>query len=73
MKLFDGARRHLNLAIAGFAILQGLDVFFIELRICEVGLLRRIAEFSDRQYAGELAQAVEIAGKLSDSLSGRLS
>src|SRR6266849_10218856 len=64
MKFFDGTRRHLNLAVAGFAALQGLDAFLIEREILQVGKLGRIAEFTDYQVSGKLAKAVEITRKL---------
>jgi hypothetical protein len=63
VKLFDRARRHLNQTVAGLAIPQGIDVIAFKRKTLQVGKLRRIAEHPESQIVGELAKAVEIAGK----------
>ena len=68
VKLFDGARGHLDQTVAGLAILQGLDVIAVERKTLQVRKLRRIAEHPERQIVGKLAKPIEIAGKLEVAL-----
>ena len=72
VKLFDGGRGHLNPTVAGFATLQGLDVIAVERKAPQVRKLWRIGEHYKRQKAGNLAQAVEIAGKLEVGLGSSM-
>ena len=72
VKLFDGGRGHLNPAVAGFATFQGVDVIAVEGKTLQVGKLRRIGEYPKRQKAGNLANAVEIAGKLEVGLRSNM-
>jgi hypothetical protein len=58
------AGRHLDRAVLGLAVLQGLNVIAAESKALEVGELRGVAEFVDGQVFGILAETIEISREL---------
>jgi hypothetical protein len=64
VKLFNRGCGHLNATVARLAILQGLNVIAVELKTLQVRKLWGIGEHPERQKAGNLAKAIEIAGIL---------
>src|SRR5579863_1919425 len=64
MDCFDGTGGDLNQAIAGPAILQGLDVIVIQRKAIQIGKLGGITEHAERQIVGKLSAAIEILGEV---------
>src|ERR1700751_975081 len=72
LKGFYRLSREFDLAMLCLAVLQLLHVLFVQGEALKVGKLRRIAETLDCEIAGELAQRVDVPGKLEVALWSRL-
>ena len=55
--------RNLDIAVAGLAVLQRGDVIGVEIEAGQIRNFGRVAELSDSQKPGELAETVEVIGE----------
>src|SRR5690242_20478435 len=72
LKAFYRLSRQLDLAMPCLAVLQLLDVLLFQREALQVRKLRRIAETLDGEIARQLAQRVDVRGKLEVALWSRL-